>query len=341
MAAPLTHRAWQFVNTKTPLEANIQINSTAPIPTPKRNQHLVQVIAAALNPIDYKPAEILLLSYLAIRKPATPCNDVSGRIIIPAADSGFKTGQLVCGTVGDNPLAGGALAEFALAEAEQGSLTAVPEGVDMVDAATLGVAGLTAYQSIVPNVKKGDKIFINGGSGGCGVLGLQIAKILGCHVTTSCSTKNIELCKSLGADKVIDYREQHLLGCLIASGGFDLVVDNVANDSNLYYRCHEYTTPTAVFIKVGGMYYLDMMTMLLWPSFLGGGKRKLLPFLTKTSQDELAQVVAWMKEGKLKAVIDEKFAFEDAPQAFLKLKTGRAKGKIVVDVASGAYKQVQ
>lgn len=238
------------------------------------------MLAVALNPVDYKPAEIPLISFL-IPKPATPSIDFAGPIVTPATGSPLKPGQLVFGMAGTNPLAGGALAEFALTEKE--ITVALPDGVDLVDAATIGVAGLTAYQSIVPNVKKGDHIFINGGSGGTGVFGIQIAKAVGCYVTATCSSANIELCKSLGADEVVDYRKQTVVEALKASGRkFDHVVDNVGADQKLYWRCHEYTTPHAVYVMVGGTpslgYAVSMSKMRLWPGFLGGGKRKFAGF---------------------------------------------------------------
>lgn len=92
----------------------------------------------------------------------------------------------------------------------------MPDGLDPLNAATIPVAGLTAYQSIVPYVKKGDKIFVNGGSGGTGIFSLQIAKAVGCYIVTTCSTPNVELCKKLGADEVIDYRKQGVYDALEA-----------------------------------------------------------------------------------------------------------------------------
>jgi NADPH:quinone reductase-like Zn-dependent oxidoreductase len=196
MAAPFppsTIKAWQYMTTKGGLEKNLKLNPSVPLPTPSSTQNLVQIIATALNPVDYKPAENALISRLAIPKPATPGIDFAGLIVTPAAGSPLKRGQLVFGVAGTSPLAAGALSQFAITPKE--ATVAVPEGIDPIDAATVGVAGLTAYQSIVPRVKKGDKILINGGSGGTGVFGVQIAKAVGCHVTTTCSTANVELCK--------------------------------------------------------------------------------------------------------------------------------------------------
>ena len=339
---PSTIKAWQYSSTKNGLEKNLKINPSAPLPKPKPNQHLVQVIAVALNPVDYKPAEVPLVGRLIVPKPATPGIDFAGCIVTPASGSSLKRSQLVFGMSGTSPFAGGALSEFTLSEKE--NTVALQDGVDPVDAATIGVAGLTAYQSIVSKVKKGDKVFINGGSGGTGIFGIQIAKAVGCHVTTTCSTANVELCKRLGADEVVDYKKQSVVEALKASGHkFDHVVDNVGAGTELYWRCHEYTKPGAVYMMVGGSpsfgYVADMFKMTLWPGFLGGGKRKFMGFFPKSKCEDLQQIETWMKEGKVKPIIDQKFLFEQAPKAFEKLKTGRAKGKIVIDVASQTYRK--
>jgi len=86
-------------------------------------------------------------------------------------------------------------------------------------------------------------------------------------------------------------------------------------------------------------FVVDMLKIMLWPGFLGGGKRKHVGFFAKPKYEELKQIGTWMKEGKVKAIIDQRFSFEQAPKAFEKLRTGRAKGKIVVDVASDTYRK--
>ncbi|KIW88526.1 uncharacterized protein Z519_11095 [Cladophialophora bantiana CBS 173.52] len=337
MSPPAVMRAWQYSCTKGGLEKNLRLNESAPVPQPSSDQHLVQVLATSLNPIDYKVAEIRFLSRFAIPKPATPGIDVAGYLVTPAAGSSLKPGQLVFGASGTTPWAGGGLAEYAISKEDQ--LVALPDGMDPILASTVSVAGLTAYQSIVPHVKSGDRIFINGGSGGTGIFGIQIAKAVGCNVTTTCSSGNVELCKSLGADAVIDYKKQNVLEALKASGHkFDHVVDNVAANFELYWKCHEYTRPRALFIVVGASisraFIVDAILRKMWPAFLGGGKRKSVTFLTKAKPRDLEQIACWMKEGKVRAVIDEKFSFEQAPQALEKLKSGHARGKIVVEVSS-------
>ncbi|TVY35167.1 Zinc-type alcohol dehydrogenase-like protein, partial [Lachnellula occidentalis] len=266
-----------------------------------------------------------------------------GRIVTPAPGSLLQRGDLVFGAAGTSPFAGGALAEFTIADKD--NVVRVPDGVSLLDAAAVPIAGLTAYQTIVPRVKKGDHIFINGGSGGTGVFGIQIAKAVGCHVTTSCSTPNVELCRSLGADVVVDYRKGSVAEALKANGIlFDHIVDNVGSDDmELYWKCHEFTKPGAVYILIAGSPSLsglvENVKMKFLPGFLGGGQRKLEGFFTSKKAADLTQIGVWMAEGKVKAVIDSKFSFEEAPKAFERLRTGRSRGKIVVDVASETYEK--
>lgn len=333
---PSTMRAWQYTTTKSGLEKNLHMNPSAPLPSQKSDQHLIRTLAAALNPIDYKPAEIPGITRFAITTPATPGIDFSGIIVKPATNSPLKAGQLVFGAAGNSPFAGGALAELCVSNIK--STVALPDGVTPIDAATVGVAALTAYQSIVPHVKAGDRIFINGGSGGTGVFGIQIAKTAGCHVTTTCSSANVELCKKLGADEVLDYKKESVLKILIASGHkFDHAVDNVGKDKDLIWRCHEFMQSGAVYVLVGGEpsfgNLADTLKRKILPGFFGGLKGKVVGFWPQPKAEDLTQIGAWMKAGKVTAVVDQLFTFEQAPQAIEKLKTGRAKGKIVIDIA--------
>jgi NADPH:quinone reductase-like Zn-dependent oxidoreductase len=339
---PNTCRSWQYTKTHGGIEKHMKINRAAPVPSPKPHQHLVQVIAAALNPVDYKPVEGLpLVKRLATPHAATPGLDFAGVVVKPAQGSNVKKGEIVFGVAGPGtPFAGGALSEYAISG--EANCVPMPGGVDPVDAATVGVAGLTAYQSIIPHVKKGDKVFINGGSGGTGCFGIQIAKAHGCYVATTCSSKNVELCQSLGADSVIDYTKGKVWQQLKKTGLlFDHVIDNIGNDSELYFECHNFTRPGALFVMVGGSPGFGMifggLSKKYWPGVIGGGKRKYTGFFPHPENADLRQIGTWMKEGKVKAIVDQKFAFEQAPDAFTRLKTGRARGKIVVDVASESY----
>ena len=165
---------------------------------------------------------------------------------------------------------------------------------------------------------------------------IQIAKLGGCHVTTTCSTANVELCESLGADEVIDYKKESVLEALKQRKPFDHVVDNVGNH-DLYWKAHEYTNPGAKVVYVAGTPTLSYASFSIQarvrPSFLGGGKRQFVTLFAQPHLDELDKIGKWIADGKMKSVIDSKFEFDKAPEAFAKLKTSRAKGKIVVDVA--------
>lgn len=332
---PSTMRAWQYSSTKGGLPQNLAINPKTPVPTPGPNEFLIKVKAVALNPVDYKPAEVWLFHRLAIPKPATPGVDFVGEVVLSAAGSTFKPGQLVFG-VGKNPFAGGMLAEYALAGTD--SVIALGKGMDPIDAASIGIAGLTAYQSILRGPKSSSRIFINGGSGGTGIFGIQIAKALGHEVTVTCSSRNVKLCQSLGAE-VIDYSTTPVVEALkktAATRKFDLVIDNVGSNSSLYWKAHEYTNTGARYIAIAGKlelgFLLESLKMKLWPGFLGGGRRKQEGFFAQTDVKHLTLIRTWFEEGKVKAVTDQVFPFEEAVQAFEKLKTGRAVGKIIVGV---------
>lgn len=175
------------------------------------------------------------------------------------------------------------------------------------------------------------------------MFGIQIAKAVGCHVTTSCSTGNVELCKSLGAEEVVDYKKDGVVEALIRSRvKFDHIVDNVGSDPELYWRCHEFSKEGALYVMVGHSPSFGAISegfkRKILPASMGGLKRKFTGFWPKPKVEDLELIGKWMAEGKIRAVVDQKFAFEDAPKAFEKLKTGRARGKIVVDIASETYR---
>jgi NADPH:quinone reductase-like Zn-dependent oxidoreductase len=327
-------KAWQYASTSGGVEANLQINETAARPMLGDDEILVQVHAMALNPVDYKATE-MGIPLVLFGSRLTPGADFCGKVAKTGSKvDSFRIGEWVFGAK-VAALATGTLAQYVAVSKQH--LTSLPEGVEVDDAATIGIVGLTEIQAIRPNVKEGDKVFINGGSGGTGVYGIQIAKALGCHVTTSCSTANIDLCKSLGADEVIDYKTTDITKALVEKGQvFSLVVDNVGLTADLYKQSASYLLPAGKFVQVGAGSSMgglgQIASNMLLPSFLGGGKRKYQMLMTSPSAEDLRQLGSWMKEGKVKAVHDEVFEWEDAPNAFARLRTGRAKGKIVVHV---------
>lgn len=345
---PRTMKAWQFTSNSPTIEKNLELNTSAPLPARSTSlpadQILVQVLVATLNPVDYKLPEVPLLGRLFTGSPATPSIDFAGRVVTTGPNSkkvsstDLKPGQLVFGRIG-LPTKFGTLAEYTVAP--RAACVPIPSGVGVIDAACAGTASLTAYQSIIPKIKggAGERVFINGGSGGCGTFGIQIAKASGCHVTASCSGPNVELCESLGADTVIDYRSKDVVAELKKMPPFDLVVDNVGLPANLYWAAPSYLKPGAPYVQPGAPgltlgFVWESIGKQVWP-WLRGGQRPCEFVSLVNRVDDYAQIGRWMQEGKVRAVVDEVFDMEDKGpiRAFEKLRTGRARGKIVVKIA--------
>ncbi|KAK3669700.1 hypothetical protein LTR78_010452 [Recurvomyces mirabilis] len=334
---PSTMKAWQYTDVVGGLEKNLELKSV-PMPERKPNQHLVQVTWVSTNPVDYKPAEIGMINRFMIPKPATPGLDLAGRIVAPAAGSSLKAGDLVYGCTGQSIFAGGSLREYAIV-ADSKAVVAAPEGVSAKDLSTIGVAGVTALQSIKPFVKKGDKVFINGGSGGVGIFAIQLAKAYGLSVTTTCSTANVEFCRSLGADQVIDYKKENLVEALKKSGPYDHVVDNVGADYSLFFKVADFTKPAAKYAFVGATPSFGLVGNLsraALPRIMGGAGRKIVPITSVSLEKDLIEVADHIKSGQVKVFYDFEYTFENVRDAFARQKTGRARGKIVVQVNADA-----
>ncbi|KAI2822920.1 hypothetical protein CBS12448_9219 [Aspergillus niger] len=339
MSTPTTHpqtmQAWLYSTTHPTLEQNLTLTPSAPTPPPPKNtQLLIRVHTCALNPADYKVPTMPVISTLLIRKPASPCLDFAGEIVStgPNVPSTLTPGKLVYGTL-PLPTQFGPLAEYVVAEAEHVQI--IPEGVEVDHAATVGVAGQTAWQAIAPYVTPdaGDKVLIVGASGGCGIYGVQIAKALGCEVTAVCSGKNVEFVKGLGADEVIDYTVEDVVEVMKAKGKvYKLVVDHVGEPWELYRESEKFMVRGGVFTQVGANWMPTFAVRFIRPGFLGGGRMKYVPIFWKSNKKDLTKVGELIAEGKVKVVLDSVFRFGDAPKAFEKLRGGRARGKVVVHV---------
>lgn len=191
---PPTMKAWQWTQCTDHLENAIKLQAGAILPTHNRplgpGESLIQVHAAALNPIDYKLPELPVVGRMAISKPATPGLDFAGKVVQVGPGCRVKVGKMVFGKL-EPKQQFGTLGEYIIAS--KAGTVPLPDGVNAEEAATVGVCGLVTYQALAPNVKAGDCIFINGGSGGTGTFAVQIAKSLGCHVTTTCSGEHEEI----------------------------------------------------------------------------------------------------------------------------------------------------
>jgi len=235
---------------------------------------------------------------------------------------------------------GGALAEYIVVKGTDACVP-VPSNLSLRDAACAGIAGKTAYDTLYPFLKdlpRGAKVLINGGSGGVGTFGIQVAKKLGCYVTATCSGPNVELCKQLGADQVIDYRTEPLVPSLIRAGTlYDLILDYVLAEHSLYWQSHAYLKPEGRFLTIAGgpnLSFLKFMAQVyLIPKFLGGGQRQFGFVGCEAKAEGYARLAQWMSEGAVKAVVEREYSLEECREAYAKLKTGRVRGKLVVEVS--------
>lgn len=333
-AIPTTMKAWLWDTTSGGLEQNLYQSPTATRPgqTLQPNQVLVKVLSMSLNPADYKVPEMGFIYKCVVSTPASPGMDFCGTVA--ATGSGVtkvQVGQPVFGCV-VMPIQHGSLAEYLVTQEDLA--VPVPDGVDVDHATTVGIAGQTALQVIEGQVKEGDHVFINGGSGGVGIFAIQIAKALGCQVTATCSTRNVELLKSIGADEVLDYTSIDFVDLLRKQGPlFSLCLDMIGKPSELYRESHNFLLPGKRFSQVGNDSHLATAARLITPKIFGGGQRPYQLVFFKNQFEDLKRIGDWMQEGKVKAVLDSVYEFDNAVQAYEKLKSHRARGKIVVHVA--------
>ena len=341
-------RAIQFTSATGGMEERLRLTTSSPLPptadTLRKDEILVNVFFATTNPADHKFAETWPASYFVARQGSIPGMDFAGSVVATGPFSQTsphnpQSGQLVFGKLSWPGVKFGTLAEYVVVN--RTGCVAVPKGVQLDQAACIGTAGLTAYQSIAPYVKSGQRVFINGGSGGCGTFGIQFAKTLGCHVVTTCSTPNVELCRSVGADDVIDYTTQDVIAELKKIGQVDHIVDFVNRPKELYWHAHTFTTSGARYMGIAGDPNLSetyfLLSRLLWPSFLGGGRRRFQMFLLENCPEDFAQIAHWMQEGKVKAVVGGAFPLTEKGviKAIMKSKTGHTGGKLLIRVVDG------
>lgn len=330
---PQHMRAWRFT-APGPLEKSFKLLEDIPTPATNLNsgEILIKVAWASINPADYKFPEMGLFARAMLSFPKTAGMDLSGHVHSAAADVGdVDVGDAVFARV-DPFRREGSISEYVVVPRD--GYAKLPAGCALDKAAGAPTVALTAYQCIAPYVKAGDQVFINGGSGGTGTFGIQIAKVLGCRVITSCSTGKIDLCQRLGADEVIDYKKDDVLQKLREKGPvLSLVVDNVGdNPADLYTSSGEFLRPEGTYTLIAGS-ASHIFKCALLPRFLGGGNRKFVFVVTKNNHEQLSQIADWMGKGDLETVVDSKFKLEGGLDAFKRLKEGSCAGKVVICVA--------
>jgi NADPH:quinone reductase-like Zn-dependent oxidoreductase len=295
------------------------------------DQVLVRVHASSVNPAEYYRVwgPVFARFGQGLLKPKTPKigADLAGRIEAVGKDiTDFKPGDEVFGTSGHS------WAEWA--PAREIRLARKPPNVSFEEAASVPVAALTALQALKDkgNVQPGQKVLINGASGGVGTFAVQIAKALGAEVTAVCSTRNVEQAAALGADVVCDYTQEDFTKSGVRH---DLMVDIAGSKpfSNLRRVLKDDADVVLVGAKMkgSGLGPLPRIARLKLGSI--GKSQSLRFFICKINKPDLDQMSEWMADGKVKPVVDRTYELSEVPQALRYLGEGHARGKIAITMA--------
>ena len=301
-------------------------------PTAADDEVLVKVHAAAVNPLDWhymrgEPYIMRLSAGLGTPKDTRMGVDFAGTVEAVGRNvTRFKPGDAVFGGKS------GALGEYVVVR-ENRTLALKPANVTFEQAAAVPVAALTALQGLRDQgrIRTGQKVLINGASGGVGTFAVQIAKSFGADVTGVCSTRNVDMVRSLGADRVIDYiKEDFTQG----AERYDLILDNVGSHSLSEYR--RVLQPTGRLVIVGGPSSDPWIGPLMQPikaSLLSPFvSQELIMFMAELNKPDLEFVTGLMQAGKMTAVIDRRYPLNEAAAAIRYLEEGHARGKVIVNV---------
>lgn len=292
---------------------------------------LVKVRAASVNPLDWHymrgtPYVMRLASGIG-----TP-NDF--RVGVDFAGVVEKVGDGVTKfRPGDEVFGGrsGAFAEYVVIP-EDRALAHKPEGVSFEQVAAMPIAAITALQALrdKARVEAGDRVLINGASGGVGTYAVQLAKAMGAEVTGVCSTRNVELVRSLGADHVFDYKKEDFTE---SGQQWDVVIDNVGNHS--VFKYDELLVPDGRLVMVGGPKgnwfapFENLVKAMILSPFVS---QELITILAVMRPEDLATLAAYAASGELRSVIDQRYTLENVPEAIRYSESGRARGKIIVNL---------
>ncbi|MGA3134418.1 MAG: NAD(P)-dependent alcohol dehydrogenase [Terracidiphilus sp.] len=304
-------------------------------PTPADDEVLIKVRAASANPLDWRvmggmPLPLRLVVGMhkpSLARPARPGVDVAGVVESVGGNiTRLKPGDQVFGTCK------GAFAEYACAREQE--LAMKPENMSFEQAASVPIAAVTALQGLRDKgrIQPGQKVLINGAAGGVGSFAVQIAKSFGAEVTGVCSTRNVEMVRSIGADHVIDYTREDF-----ARSGqrYDLCLDCHVNHS--LWDCRRVLNPGGIYVLVGGPtggliaalvgFFGALLIMLVLSPF---ASRKLAVFMARMNKEDLNCLRELMEAGTVRPVIDRRYSLREVPEAIRYLKEGHARGKVVI-----------
>ncbi len=303
-------------------------------PVPGDNELLVRVHAAGVNPLDWhymRGTPYLMRLSSGLRKPQDIRLGVDYAGTVEAVGRNvtrFKPGDEVFGG------RSGALAQYVVAK-QDGAVALRPANVSVEQAGAVAIAATTALQGLrdAGRLKAGDKVLINGASGGVGTFAVQIAKSMGAEVTAVCSTRNVGLVRALGADHVVDYtRDDYTSGDV----RYDAILDNVGNRSLAENR--RVLEPDGRYVLIGGGGpeagkwigpLVKPLQALVTAPFVS---QRMGMFLATLTREDMQQLAELMHSGVVTPVIDRRYALDEAAAAIRYLEQGRARGKVVVTI---------
>jgi NADPH:quinone reductase-like Zn-dependent oxidoreductase len=297
-------------------------------PAPADDEVLVKVYAASVNPLDSfsmrGPLFFLPMigGLLKPRHQVIGC-DIAGRVeAVGRHVKQFRPGDEVFGGKGV-----GGFAEYVCAAEDK--LALKPANLSFEDAAAVPVAAITALQGLRDKgrIQPGQKVLVDGASGGVGTFAIQIAKSFGAEVTAVCSTRNVDTARSMGADHVIDYTREDFTK---SGQRYDLILGANAHHSIFDYR--RALSQDGIIVMVGGGWSQILQAMLLGPLLSRIGSKKALFFIAKISTKDLVFLKDLLEAGKVVPVIDRRYSLSDTAEAVRYREQGHAQGKVVITV---------
>ncbi len=303
------------------------------VPVPAADEVLIRVHAGSINPLDWhfmRGVPYLMRMQSGLVAPRDPRFgvDVAGRVEAVGADvTQFALGDAVFGTTR------GGFAEYACAPVR--SIAKKPATVSFDEAAAAGVAAITALQALrdTGRLQPGERVLVNGASGGVGTFAVQMAKWLGAHVTAVCSARNLDLVRSIGADETIDYAVSDFTA---GPPRFDVVLDMIGRQS--LRACRRAMTPRGRYVIVGapsGRWLAPfdrVLRAVVLSRFVG---QELRLAMIRANSDDAATLADLLDRGTVRSVIDLRYQLGDVTAAVRYVEEGHARGKVVIAVAAG------
>jgi NADPH:quinone reductase-like Zn-dependent oxidoreductase len=294
-------------------------------PVPKDNELLIRVRAASVNAYDWRhvsadPFAIRLMG-AGFLKPKHKIlgADVAGQVeAIGGAVRQFRAGDEVLGDGGY-----GGFAEYVCVD--ENKFVRKPADLTFEEAAAVPMAGLTALQGLRDKgrIRAGQKVLINGASGGVGTFAVQIAKSFGTEVTGVCSTSKMDLVRSIGADRVVDHTREDVTK---SEQKYDLIFDTAAHRSISAYK--RILTPGGTYVLAGGSFARILQLMLMSMT----GSKNMGFMVARVDQKDLLFILELMKAGKVRSIIDQRYPLSGTAEALRYVQEGRARGKVVICV---------